>query len=87
MKLLYRDYIPVKHAERKRLASEIQDLESQAARQGPQQQLALRADAGRDADNTASLMSTLMVKYLMEVSWYVWLHCEVVMYCVCDCDR
>ena len=68
MKLLYRDYIPAKHADRKRLASEIQGMEAKAALQPPAQRPALRADPGRDADNTASLMSTILVRYLMEVS-------------------
>ena len=61
-KLVYRDYIPVKHASRKRLASEIQTLESNVQPQHPQRRALEAGNAHKD------LLSQLLVQYLMQAS-------------------
>ena len=62
-RLVYRDYVPMKHASRKRLASELQSIEASAPRL-PRQRLAL----DDDAENAGTvLLSKLLLRYLMEV--------------------
>lgn len=61
-KLVYRDHIPMKHASRKRLASEIQMLESNVQPQQRQRRALEAGNAGKD------LLSQLLVQYLMQAS-------------------
>ncbi len=65
IKLVYRDYIPLKHGDRKRLSAELE--EKTPALLGACKRPAIQhPDAGQDERN---LLSSMLVQYLREVTW------------------
>lgn len=72
-KLIYRDHVSMKHANRKRLASEMAEKSLHDEHELQQEQQASGNHVGRLGDQqatetTENLMSKLLVKYLMEVT-------------------
>lgn len=64
VKLVYRDHIPLKHANRKRLAAELDDKTDKLP--APAQRMAI--NAGDEQDHDTKLLSSMLIRYLMQVS-------------------
>ena len=78
LKLVYRDHIVLKHAGRKRLASEMESKLKEIERpQSSNQALALATDEAK----RIHVVSKALVRYLTTVSWLFSLHCLNVLFC------
>ena len=78
LKLVYRDHIVLKHAGRKRLASEMESKLKEIERpQSSNQALASATDEAK----RIHVLSKALVRYLTTVSWLFSLYCLNVLFC------